>query len=110
MLDNAPQTAPDQDLSVDWRVAAPGLELRSLAAVALAVPLLLAAGVYWLHKLPIGPNLRADDSSVIEVRLIGPQGRAVETKDDPGLVERSVQRPAETLVPDPTHAIPTTEV
>jgi periplasmic protein TonB len=108
MLDSASRTGQDQDLWVDWRATATGLELRSLAVVALAVPLLLAAGVYWLHKLPIGPNLRIDESNVIEVRLMGPQGRATEAQDSPSPPRQPTEPPAETLVPDPTRAIPTT--
>jgi protein TonB len=95
---------------VDWRAAAPGLDLRSLAVVALAVPLLLAAGVYWLHALPIGANHRSDDSSVIDVRLIGQQAAATEPQDTPSPAERSVQSPAENLAPDPIHAIPTATI
>jgi protein TonB len=110
MSDSFFQTSVDQDLPPDWRTTTPGLELRPLATVALAVPLLLAAGVYWLHKLPIGPNLRANDSRVIEVRVIGQQASAVEGRDSPSPAQRSVQAPAETLVPDPVHAIPMTEI
>lgn len=108
MSDSVPQTPFDQDGSADWRAVAPGLDLRSLAAVALAVPLLLAAGVYWLHKLPIGPNLHTDDGSIIEVRLIGPQVRAAATQDTTSPVPQSVQPPAETLMQDPVRTIPTT--
>jgi protein TonB len=99
--------------SPDWRATASGIELRWFAVVALAVPLLLAAGVYWLHRLPPGPNLRADDN-LIEVRLIGPQSTAPESQDrsepEPSKrasADRSNEAPPrhqpETVsVPDPT--------
>jgi len=79
----------DEEAPPDWRAAAPGLELRSLAAVALTVPILLAAGVYWLHQLPAGPPLRASDN-VIEVQLMGSRAAAVERQE----TARTEQQPS----------------
>ncbi len=49
--------------------AAPVLGFRWLVGAALVVPVLLAAGVYWLHNVPAGPGPRPGDS-FIEVRLV----------------------------------------
>lgn len=110
MPDRVSQAALDEDAAPDWRAAAPGLELRSIAAVALTVPLLLAAGVYWLHQLPVGPNLRTNDS-VVEVRLLGPQGQAPEPQDVPtSSAQQREPPPPETSMKDPTRTIPDTAV
>ena len=102
----APAEALEQDPELpDWNAPAPPLELRWLAAVALAVPLLLAAGVYWLHRVPLGTNLRPNDN-VVEVRLISPPSAVVQRQESPQPVVKPPQPPAETLVQDPTRAIP----
>jgi protein TonB len=101
----SPAVAFEQDLALPgWNAAAP-VDLRWLAAVALAVPLLLAAGVYWLHRLPLGTNLRIDDS-VIEVRLIGPQGGVVQRQDSVQPAAKPPQPPVETLMEAPRRSIP----
>jgi periplasmic protein TonB len=108
MLDDgaSPASVLDQDpTSPDWRAAAPAIDLRWLAAVALAVPLLLAAGVYWLHRMPLGTNLRINDS-VVEVHLIGPQGGVVQRQDTLQPATKPPQPPVEALVEAPTRAIP----
>jgi periplasmic protein TonB len=92
----------------DCNPPTPPFELRWLAAVALAVPLLLAAGVYWLHRLPLGTNLRPNDN-VVEVRLISPPSIVVQRQDAPDSPQPAVkppQPPVETLMQDPTRAIP----
>lgn len=104
-IPNSVSRTAKEEAPPDWRAAAPGLDMRALAAVALAVPLLLAAGIYWLHRLPLGPNVRTSES-VIEVRLIGAQGRLAERQDNPSPVERPVQPPPDTLAPDLNQAIP----
>jgi protein TonB len=102
----SPAVALEQDPALpDWNAAAPAIDLRWLAAVALAVPLLLAAGVYWLHRVPLGTNLRINDS-VVEVRLIGPQGGVVQRQDTPPAVTKPPQPSVETLMEAPTRAIP----
>jgi protein TonB len=106
----SPAAALDPDPSLpDWSAPAPPLELRWLAVVALAVPLLLAAGVYWLHHIPQGSNWRINDN-VVEVRLIGPQGGVVQRQDTPQPHVKPPRPPAETLVEDPVRAIPETVV
>lgn len=74
MSDRTPQGgAADPDVqAIDWHATSPALDVRALAGVVLIVPLLLAAGVYWLHHAPMGTGAH-DTDSVIEVRLIGPQ-------------------------------------
>jgi periplasmic protein TonB len=98
----------DEEATPDWRAAAPGVELRSLAAVALTVPILLAAGVYWLHQLPAGPPLRATDN-VIEVQLIGSHAAAVERQETPRAERQPTPPPAEKSVEDRIPAIPETQ-
>ncbi|NPV19265.1 TonB family protein [Bradyrhizobium sp. 81013] len=56
----------------DWHAAAPALGLRSLAAVAMTVPALLAFGVYWLRHTPAGDGLGPVDN-VMQVRLVASQ-------------------------------------
>lgn len=72
-MSNRTSPAPDQNKSSPgWLAVAPSLEIRWLAGVALVVPALLAAGVYWLHHVPAGTSPRAPDT-VMEVRLLTPQ-------------------------------------
>lgn len=55
--------------------AATSLDPRWFLAIALSVPMLLAAGVYWLHRLPQG-EARSDTTTVVHVSLV-PQQEAV---------------------------------
>lgn len=72
-MSNRTSLAPDENKSSsDWLAVAPSLEIRWLACVALVVPALLAAGVYWLHHVPAGTSARTPDT-VMEVRLLAPQ-------------------------------------
>jgi hypothetical protein len=48
------------------------LGFRQLIAIAVVTPVLMAAGVFWLHHLPTGTIARTSDS-VIEVRLLPSQ-------------------------------------
>ncbi|OPF91401.1 hypothetical protein I8G32_01377 [Rhodopseudomonas palustris] len=100
--DNRRRVSPDQSVQPDWRATAPGIELRWLVVAAVAMPLLLAAGVYWLHRLPPGPNIRGDDN-LVEVRLIGPQGPASNNQEQPqtkSAEQTSTERPPE-IAPQP---------
>ena len=91
----------------DWHsVAQPLVGLRSLALVALLVPLLLAAGVYWLRLVPVGTGSRTSDN-MVEVRLLNAQQQALAQQPDvPQPEQTSVQSPAQQLVEDPNRAIP----
>lgn len=90
---------------IDWHAAAPSLELRWFAAAGLLVPLLLAAGVYWLHHVPAGPGPRATDS-VVEVRLIT-VAEPVEQRQEASLQPSvATARQSEALVEDPDRSIP----
>lgn len=90
---------------VDWHAAAPTLGLRWFVGVALLMPLLLAAGVFWLHRVPVGTGPRGP-GSVVEVRLI--------TVAEPPLPPIAATLPAsvaptkpfEPLVDDPNRSIP----
>jgi len=106
MMDSLPETpAMDGGLPPpNWHAAAPTLGMRSIAAVVLVVPLLLVAGVYWLHQLP-SPNGRESNDDVIEVRLIGPQGAVPQRQDSPQ-PQVEEKPPADPLIDDPNHAMP----
>jgi periplasmic protein TonB len=64
----------------DWRAVAPTIGVRSIATIVLVVPLLLVAGVCWLHQMPSmpGPGTGGD---VIEVCLVGPQADNAQGQD-----------------------------
>jgi protein TonB len=118
MSDGPPRTSlPDRDTPPpDWRAVAPKLDLRSLAAVALAVPLLLAVGVYWLHRAPSGTGLQINDN-VVEVRLIGTQTAAPQRQDpprpeqkEPRPEQRDQQPAAQAPTEDSNPTIPETAV
>jgi len=66
-----PLSLEDEPLHCDWRTAAPAVGLRSLAAVAMTVPALLAVGVYWLHRTPAGSGQVADN--VMQVQIVASQ-------------------------------------
>jgi periplasmic protein TonB len=90
----------------DWHsVAQPLVGLRSLALVALLVPLLLAAGVYWLRLVPVGTGSRMSDN-VVEVHLLNAQQVLAQRPDVPHPEETAVQSPAQQLVEDPNRTIP----
>ncbi len=112
MSDRSSQTlAGDPETSpTDWHSAAPTVGLRSLAGIALMVPLLLAAGVYWLHQVPAGTGPRATDT-VVEVRLIAPQEPIEQRQDAPLQPSQAALNPQpEPLVEDPNRLIPTETV
>jgi protein TonB len=52
---------------------------RWLVGTVVLVPILLAAGVYWLHQQPSGPSARSGDAT-IHVELIQTPGPAAEFK------------------------------
>src|SRR5215475_14483116 len=89
----------------DWQAVAPTIGIRSVAAIVLVVPLLLVAGVYWLHQLPSvkGPGTSGD---IIEVRLIGPQTNNAQGQDVSEPARAAPAPPADPLVDDQNHAIP----
>jgi periplasmic protein TonB len=99
-------TAEDQQIPPhDWHaVGQPLVSLRSLALVSLLVPLLLVAGVLWLHHLPVGTAQRLGDN-VVEVHLIGPQENN-SPQEAPQPVRASLKQEMEPLVDDPDRSIP----
>ncbi|MGY3450482.1 protein TonB [Bradyrhizobium sp. USDA 4353] len=84
----------------DWHAAAPALGLRSLAAVAMTVPALLAFGVYWLRHTPAGNDLGPGDN-VMQVRLVSSQTAEPLHRDvvatGPKLALTSAARPDSTI-------------
>lgn len=82
-MSNGTSPTPDpRGSSPDWLAAAPSLDVRWLTGVALVVPALLAAGVYWLHHVPASRGAKAPDS-VFEVRLLAPQPAAEQHTEAP---------------------------
>ncbi len=67
-----PESYPDATSGVSW-------QWRWIVGSIVLVPVLLAAGVYWLHQQPSGPLARSGDST-IRVDLIPTPGPAVEYK------------------------------
>jgi protein TonB len=72
--------------------------------VALLVPLLLAAGVFWLHRVPLGTSSHVADN-VIDVHLIGPQDASAPPQDS-AQPQTSSRLETQPLVDDPNHSIP----
>lgn len=90
----------------DWHaVAQPLVSLRSLALVGLLVPLLLMAGVLWLHRFPLGTTHHFSDN-VVDVHLIGTQETSVPQQELPQPVQAALKQEAEPLVEDPNRSIP----
>lgn len=89
---------------LDWQAAAPALDLRWYFAAALLVPMLLAAGVYWIRTSPIAPASNPS-ASTIEVRLISLPER---TEVKPASVQPGISEAprSDVLVDDPKRAIP----
>ncbi len=81
------------------------LGLRHLVAIAVVTPVLMAAGVFWLHQMPIGMAPRTSDA-VIEVSLM--------LQDPPEQIRPAAPQPQSeppTAQPDPiiedtVHSIP----
>ena len=91
----------DEELQhYDWRAAAPAIGLRSLAAVAMTVPALLAVGVYWLRHLPAGTGMPLSDN-VMQVRLVAPPSADASRP----LVAAAAPTAAVTSVPSQTPAV-----
>ncbi len=106
MPDRIPSLIVGQDPPpIDWHAATPTLGLRWFIGAALLMPLLLAAGVLWLHHAPAGTGPR-DSDSVVEVRLI-----TVAEPPQPVIVASlppsvAPAKPSEPLVDDPNRSIP----
>jgi periplasmic protein TonB len=125
MPDRSMQDKPISDdmPGAEWRTAVPGLNVRWLVGVAVIVPFLLAAGVYWLRHAPAGPAMTTADS-VVEVQIIPLHDHAAPVRDaalpsnqttllprsEPLVEDRNRSIPEETLIapastqPDPTPA------
>ena len=88
----------------DWQTIAPTIGIRSIAAIVLVVPLLLVAGVCWLHQLPsvIGPGTSSD---LIEVRLVGPQASNTQGHDMAEPAKSAPTPPADSLIDDRNHVM-----
>lgn len=73
----AGDAAPDRD--VDLYGDSGSGTWRWFAGTVVLVPVLLVAGVYWLHQMPVGPTAR-QGSSTIQVELIPSPAPATETR------------------------------
>jgi periplasmic protein TonB len=91
--------------SADRQALAPTIGIRSMAAIALVVPLLLLAGVCWLRQSPqlSGPGNGGD---VIEVRLLGPQTDHSQRLDVSEPTAAEPTPPADPSIDDREQAIP----
>jgi protein TonB len=107
MLDQSLQslTADNDAPPVDWHAAAPTIGLRWFIAAALLMPLLLVAGVYWIHQAPPGLGPSASDS-VVEVRLITAPDQLKQSQEASLRPSLTTTRPSDPLVDDPVRAIP----
>ncbi len=90
---------------IDWHAAAPTLGLRWIAGIALLMPLLLVAGVYWLHHVPAGPGPR-ESSSIVEVRLISVTENAPQRQEASLQPTPAATRQSPPLVDAPDRSIP----
>jgi periplasmic protein TonB len=105
----APKTqkiATDRVPEPDWQVAPPAVSVRVLVCVAVIVPLLLAAGVYWVRHVPEGRSLATNDN-VVEVQVIPLREHVPEVRQavSPAKQIASVTQ-SEPLVEDPNRSLP----
>jgi protein TonB len=91
----------------DWRAPPPALSIRVLLCVAVIVPLLLAAGVYWVRHTPDNRALAAGDG-VVEVQVIPLRDHVPEVRTAAVSANQAaaLPSPAVPLVEDPKRAIP----
>jgi periplasmic protein TonB len=97
-------TTTEQALEVDPQANVPVLNARWLIGVAVLVPFLLTAGVYWLHHAPDGPAVTVTDS-VVEVQLI-PLRDSVSQVREAALPRGQAPPQSESVIDDPNRAIP----
>jgi protein TonB len=76
-------------------------DMRWLVGIAVAVPLLVAAGVYWLHHMPAGPQ-QQPGSPVVEVSLL--EDPVPSAEPDPVIVQPESQQSGQPEIP-PEEAI-----
>ena len=107
MQDHVP--APSADVTdgklppLDWQAAAPAMDFRWYVAAALLMPMLLAAGVYWIRTFPI-PSASNPSTSTVEVRLISlPDRTEVRPASAPPGISEAPR--SEVLVDDPKRTI-----
>ncbi len=101
-----PLSLDEDPRPIDWDAAAPMLDLRWFVGAALLMPLLLAAGVYWLHQVPAGPGPHVS-GEVVEVRLLTVVEQAQHPQEEPirpNVVMTALQ--PERVTEDPRRAIP----
>lgn len=79
--------------------------LRQLIGAAILTPMVLAAGVLWLHHMPAGLTSSAADA-VVEVRLLSEDPVDQPRMPSPAVAPQAPFVPPDRLVDDPHHAIP----
>lgn len=101
-----PLSTDDNTPPIDWHTAAPVLELRWFVGVALLMPLLLAAGVFWLRQVPASPGQRMS-GEVIEIRLLT-AAEYIQPRQEASLQFNAATtlRQSERVIEDPRRAIP----
>jgi protein TonB len=63
------------------------IDIRWFVGIAVAVPLFVAGGVYWLHHVPADPRIEARGGVLVEVSLV----RSAEPAAEPELATASIQ-------------------
>jgi protein TonB len=81
------------------------LGLRQLVGAAIVTPMVLAAGILWLHHLPTGTEPRSSDT-VVEVRLIAQDPVDQKSESSAQMASHSQAVQPDTLVEDPLRSIP----
>lgn len=79
--------------------------LRQLIGAAILTPMVLAAGVLWLHHMPAGLTSSATDA-VVEVRLVAEDPVDQPKEPSAAVAPQAPSIPPDQLVDDPHHAIP----
>lgn len=72
--------ATGSDSHLDLYADSPSGTWRWFVGSAVLVPVLVVAGVYWLHQMPVGPTAR-QGGSTIQVELIATPSPATEMKE-----------------------------
>ncbi|MEI9923184.1 MAG: energy transducer TonB [Bradyrhizobium sp.] len=96
-----------EDIDAGRAVTPKLLGFRQLIAIAIVTPVLMAAGVFWLHHLPTGTIARTSDS-VIEVRLVPSQEPPLPSRDmSPQPPSPAAVSQPDPLVENPDRPVPT---
>jgi protein TonB len=105
MDQDEPPASGDDHKSPPALTAPKTVGLRHLIGAAIVTPMVLAAGVLWLHHVPAGLMSRTSDA-VVEVRLVTQDPVDQPKEPSPQVAFHAPVVPPDTLVEDPVRAIP----